>query len=536
MTFLKKNLFFIALLNVALPVLADAGASAAKSRPKLTISEYQITGNTLLDPREIERALEPFLGENQEITAVEKAAKKIERLYKDKGYPTVYVNIPEQDVRGGVIKMSVVEGKVQRLRITGANYYTLSGIRNELPAVQEGKTPYFPDVQQQLSKINARSQHLKVTPVLKPGKFPGSVDIELKVKDELPWVNQLSLSNFNSANTTRPRLEFNTAYNNLWQKDHGLSLQYQTSPEDTEEVSIWGFTYLLPAYERHRAAVYMVKSDSQVASLGGQTAFTALGKGDIYGLRYIIPLESHSDFLHSLSLNFDYKDFTDTLEIAGNKEKGQADLRQDLAPIAYGLFGFDYDMTFVRAKGSDRFGFGGRWGMRGLNDDKEFQAKRPKSEPNFSYLTLSARLTRDIFSGWQARLNAKTQLSDSLLIGNEQFSIGGNETVRGYFQSETLGDTGIFGQAELRTPVLVKSVSWLKDWRLLAFVDAGEVNVKSPLPGQISRNTLGSFGLGTRLKITSDISLSVDGAKTLNEGAKTAEDTWRVDAQMRWQF
>ncbi len=89
MTLLKKNLFFIALLNVALPVLADAGASAAKSRPKLTISEYQITGNTLLDPREIERALEPFLGENQEITAVEKAAKKIERLYKDKGYPTV---------------------------------------------------------------------------------------------------------------------------------------------------------------------------------------------------------------------------------------------------------------------------------------------------------------------------------------------------------------------------------------------------------------------------------------------------------------
>ncbi len=535
MTFFKKSLVF-ASLCMALPVWADTAAPAQKARPKLTIYEYQITGNSLLDPRDLERLLEPFLGEGQEVSVVEKAAKKIERLYKDKGYPTVYVNIPEQDVRNGVIKMNVVEGKVQRLRITGANYYTLSGIRDELPAVQEGKTPYFPDLQQQLTKINARSQHLKVTPVLKPGKFPGSVDIELKVKDELPWVNQLSVSNYNSANTTRPRLEFNTAYNNLWQKDHGLSLQYQTSPEDTEEVSIWGFTYLLPAYQRHRAAVYMVKSDSQVASLGGQTAFTALGKGDIYGLRYIIPLQSHSQFLHSVSLNFDYKDFTDTLEIAGNREKGQADLRQDLAPIAYGLFGFDYDMTFVRAKGSDRFGFGGRWGMRGLNDDKEFQAKRPKSEPNFAYTTLSARMTRDIFAGWQARLNAKTQLSDGLLIGNEQFSIGGNETVRGYFQSETLGDTGIYAQAELRTPVLVKSVSWLKDWRLLAFVDAGEVKVKSPLPQQIARNTLGSFGVGTRLKITSDISLSLDGAKTLNEGAKTPDDQWRVDAQVRWQF
>lgn len=535
MTLIKNSLVISALCFVA-SVWADNAAPEPKTRPKLTIYEYQITGNTLLDPRDIERVLEPFLGENQEVSAVEKAAKKIERLYKDKGYPTVFVNIPEQDIRHGIIKMAVVEGKVQRLRITGANYYTLSGIRSELPAIQEGQTPYFPAVQQQLSKINARSQHLKVTPVLKPGKFPGSVDIELKVKDELPWVNQLSVSNFNSANTTRPRLEFNTAYNNLWQKDHGLSLQYQTSPEKTEEVSIWGFTYLMPVMEQHRLAVYMVKSDSQVASLGGQTAFTALGKGDIYGLRYIIPLQSHSDFLHSVTLNFDYKDFADTLEIAGNKEKGQADLRQDLAPIAYGLFGFDYDMTFRREKGSDRFSVGGRWGMRGLNDDREFHAKRPKSEPNFAYSTLSARMVRDIFNGWQARLTAKTQLTDSLLIGNEQFSIGGNETVRGYFQSETLGDTGIYGQAEVRTPVLVKSISWLKDWRLVAFVDAGEVKVKAPLPGQIARNTLASVGLGTRLKITSDISLAVDGANTLHEGAKTAEDTWRIDAQLRWQF
>ena len=212
------------------PCGSDTGGSEPKSRPKLTIYEYQITGNTLLDPRDLERVLEPF-GENQEVTAVEKAAKKIERLYKDKGYPTVYVNIPEQDIRQGIIKMSIVEGKVQRLRITGAHYYTLSGIRNELPAVQEGQTPYFPDVQQQLSKINARSQHLKVTPVLKPGKFPGSVDIELKVKDELPWVNQLSVSNYNSANTTHGRVWNLIRPTTIYGRRITASLQYQTSPE-----------------------------------------------------------------------------------------------------------------------------------------------------------------------------------------------------------------------------------------------------------------------------------------------------------------
>jgi hemolysin activation/secretion protein len=535
MNLLKKSLIFTSLC-LSLPVWAQTPGSepAPKARPTLTIYEYQITGNTVLDPRDIERTLAPFLGENQEVSSVEKAAKKIERLYKDKGYPTVYVNIPEQDIRKGVIKMSVVEGKVQRLRITGANHYTLSGIRNELPAVKEGETPYFPDFQAQITKVNARSQHLKVTPVLKPGKTPGGVDIELKVKDELPWVNQLTLSNYNSANTTRPRLEFNTAYNNLWQKDHGVSLQYQTSPEDTQEVRIWGVTYLLPVYERHKAAIYYVNSDSAVASLGGETAFTALGKGNIYGLRYIIPLESHTKFLHSLTLDFDYKDFADTLEFGRDGET----LRNDLAPIDYGVFGFDYDVTFMREKGSDRFSFGSRWGMRGLNDDEEFETKRKlvNAEPNFSFMTLGARLSRDVFNQWQVRLNTKAQFTDSTLIGNEQFSIGGNETVRGYFQSEALGDTGIYAQAELRTPVLFKNQKWVKDWRVLAFVDAGEVKVKSPLPEQTARNTLASAGVGMRLKALRNLSVSVDVAQALNEGVKSVKDDWRVDGQLRWQF
>lgn len=553
MIFFNKTLvvhsFIGSLVGLAAPVWADNNKAAQTSEQSqvitkpatLTISEYQISGNTLLDARDIERTLEPFLGPGQEVSSIEKAAKKIERLYKDKGYPTVFVNIPEQDIRAGIVKMSVVEGKVQRVRISGAEYYTLSGIRNELSAVQEGKTPYFPEFQQQLAKVNARSQHLKVTPILKPGKAPGSVEIELKVKDELPWVNQLTANNLNSANTTRARVEFNTAYNNLWQKDHGISFQYQTSPENTDEVKIWGLTYLVPIYQQQRLAAYFVDSDSQVASLGGQTAFTALGKGKIYGLRYIIPLKPFSEkstfnYLHSFTLDFDYKDFADTLEIAGDKTKNQPDLRQNLAPVAYGLWGFDYDVTFLQSKGNTRLGFGTRWGIRGLNDDKEFDAKRPGAEPNFAYSSLSAQYARDVFGGWQVRLRAKTQLTDSLLIGNEQFSIGGNETVRGYFQSETLGDTGIYAQSELRSPALLKGKKWLGDLRGLVFIDAGEAKIKSPLPEQISRVTLASAGVGMRMKLLGDGALSVDAGHTLHEGSKTEKDQWRVDAQLRWQF
>jgi hemolysin activation/secretion protein len=519
--------------------VAPAPSAPAKAKkPVFTILEYQITGNSLLDARDIERTLEPFLGEGQSITNIEQAAKSLEKLYRNKGYPTVFVNIPEQDIRAGVVRMDIVEGKVQRLRITGASHHLLSDIRKGLPSVKEGEALNLPSFQQELAKVNARSQHLRVTPVLKPGKYPGSVEVELKVKDELPLVTQLAVNNHNSANTTRSRFEFNTAFNNLWQKDHGISAQFQTSPENTDEVSLFGLTYLLPGIESaHRLAIYAVRSDSQVASLGGQNAFTALGKGNIYGVRYIIPFPSTADFLHSLSLGFDYKDFADTLEIGANAATNNPAARVDLAPINYGIWGLDYDITRPHENGSDRYNIGVHFGLRGLNDDAEFAAKRPNAQPNFAYLSAGLKSTREFWHGWQGRGQFKTQLTDTLLIGNEQMASGGHDSVRGYFQSEAMGDQGFNASLELRTPsVFGARFSWLNEWRFLTFLDAGQVQIKQPAAEQIDHYTLASTGVGMRVRVFKKLSLAVDAAQALKDGSKTQAHDQRVDAEFRWEF
>ncbi len=515
----------------------DQVPKAAKKSPVFTILEYEIAGNTLLSETDIDHLLEPFLGENQTITKIEQAAKGLERLYRTKGYPTVFVNIPEQDIRGGLVRLEVVEGKVQRMRITGANHYLLSDIRKGVPSIKEGETLNLPQFQQDLAKVNARSQHLRVTPVLKPGKYPGSVEVELKVKDELPVVAQLALNNHNSANTTASRLEFNAAYNNLWQRDHGISVQMQTSPENTDEVAVLGLTYLLPGIDdAHRVAVYGVKSDSQVASLGGQSAFTALGKGNILGLRYIVPLVSTSSYLHSVSFGFDYKDFTNTIEIAATSPSDQS-ISQNLAPITYGAWGADYDVTRPSARGSDRFSVGVHFGLRGLNDDKEFTAKRPGAEPNYSVLVAGVKSQREFWQGWQLRGQLKTQLTDGMLIGNEQLASGGYDSVRGYYQSETMGDQGINGSLELRTPSLFKGkFTRLNDWRFLVFADAGHVTITNPSAGQIDQFNPSSAGFGMRLRAFKQFSMGADFAQALQDGSQTQAGDTRVDADMRWEF
>ena len=59
--------------------------------------ELQVEGNTLLDRVRVERAVYPFLGEGKTVKDVEAARQALEIVYRDSGYATVVVDIPEQD-------------------------------------------------------------------------------------------------------------------------------------------------------------------------------------------------------------------------------------------------------------------------------------------------------------------------------------------------------------------------------------------------------------------------------------------------------
>ncbi|QLQ01990.1 MAG: hypothetical protein HZY77_03085 [Thiobacillus sp.] len=101
-------------------------------------------GNTLLSTIAIEQAVYPYLGENRSIADVQSARESLERAYRDGGYPTVFVDIPEQKVDGNTVRLRVTEGSVERLRVSGAKYYSLGEIKAHVPTLAEGSVPYFP--------------------------------------------------------------------------------------------------------------------------------------------------------------------------------------------------------------------------------------------------------------------------------------------------------------------------------------------------------------------------------------------------------
>ena len=210
------------------------------------IEGFLVEGNTLLPPEVIQDTLEAMIGPDKKASDVETARDTLEKLYHSKGYPTILVSIPEQKVQEGIIRLDVTESKVAKVATVGNRYVTSEKILSSLPSMKPGSVLYTPDVQKEISKANENAD-VKVTPSLSQGNEAGTVDVDLKVEDTLPLHASLEISDRYSPDTTPLRLNAVIHYDNLWQSDHSLSLQYQVSPEDPNQVEVGAAAYSLPA-------------------------------------------------------------------------------------------------------------------------------------------------------------------------------------------------------------------------------------------------------------------------------------------------
>ncbi len=529
---LWRSLFVVGLVAaVAIPRSLHAEPVVSEQPPtenRFYVGEFRVEGNTLLDPKFVELAVYPYLGENKTIADIESARQTLEQRYRDAGFPTVLVNIPPQDVIDGVVKLTVVEGRVDRFRITGSRYFSLEDIRKQVPALEEGQIPYLPAVQEQISQLNRETADRAVTPILRPGRTPGTLEVELKVKDEFPLHGGLELNNHYSVNTSKLRLAANLKYDNLWQKQHSFSLQYQNSPEETDEVKVFAGTYLARFEQSDNLlVVYGVKSDSETETLG---ELAVIGKGEILGVRGVLPLAPSADYFHSALLGFDYKDFDETVNVVGS------DTLQ--TPIDYINWSVQYNGTIRHASSLTQFGIGPNFGIRGVgNDAQEFDDKRVKSKPNYIYLRGNIEHNRGLVLDTLLKAKFSAQVADSPLISNEQFSAGGADSVRGYYEAQALGDYGYVANFEWYTPSFApKLSSYVNDFRLLVYADASQLWLREPLAGQTSEWELYGAGAGLRMTAFKTLNINVDWARALRALGEVEKNEDRSHFSVEWTF
>ncbi len=499
------------------------------------IWEIQVAGNSVLSQKQIESTVYGYLGPDKSFDDVKRVQAALGEIYRKEGYSFASVTIPEQSVEDGIVRLKVVEGRLGRVRVSGNQYFSRKDILDNVPSLEPGQVPKIDEIQNDLALLNRSSRDRTITPLAKPGKKPETVDIELKVKDALPLQASFDYNGRNSPETTRTRLGLNLGYGNLWQKQHSISTFFQTTPEDRDEVEVLGFFYSLPLWwDDSRLSLYYIGSDSDVATVGD---VSVLGQGRIRGVRASFPFYDFDNAFHQVSVGLESKDFDQTavFDIATAQD----------TPIDYTAFSADYGGRIqLEDHASINFGAGFRSGLRGFgNSAGEFERKRFGAKNNYNYFVGNLGYQYEFVNQMRLRSRMNFQISGEPLIGNEQFSAGGQFSVRGYLTSQELADEGWTGSVELWSPELsgLLNIDLLTNLHVLGFFDYAKLhNSEVVSEGRVRNISLAGSGLGVRLGLFDYYSLNLDFARALSDSSpgedSVEEGDWRIHFGLTGQY
>lgn len=518
------------LAGAILALTAFASQAADVPSPdviRFEIKGFNVSGNSLLPQAQVDAALAPFTGKDRDFGHVQRALEALEAVYHKIGYKVVQVELPEQELNQGTVKLKVVEVKIGKVLVSGNTVFDEANIRHSLPGLREGETPDLNRISASLKLANENPAK-KVTLQLESGDKDNEVNASLKVIDQKVWNIALNLDNTGNAATGKTHAGLVFQHANVAGLDHVASLQYTTTLEKPSNVSVYGAGYHIPLYSLG-GSLDLYGSYSNVDSgtvAAGVFNLQVSGKGAVYGFRYNHSLGRFGTYEPKVSFGLDHKAFINSVELSGTQ------LGKDVTvhPLTVGYTGsWTLDGSDVGVSLNLSRNIPG--GKRGSSAD--FNGVRVGAKPGYTILRYGANLSRVLAGDWQMRLGLAGQYTRDALIPGEQFGVGGGSSVRGFTEREVSNDYGYQLNAEIYTPNLCDKLGGgAAQCRLVGFADAARALRNHALAGETESTTLGSVGVGLRVMVDRHLSMQVDYGHVLNTGGIADKDKNRLHVRV----
>ncbi|HZI32843.1 MAG TPA: POTRA domain-containing protein, partial [Candidatus Binatia bacterium] len=222
--------------------------------PRFAVNHYLISGNTVLVPKTMSQVLtniDGAFGTNVSFDGVRTVVTELQRAYRERGYVTVAVGLPQQKLTNATVKVQVTEGRLAAINVTGNRYFSSNNVMRALPSLHTNILLNGPIFQAELNRANANRDR-QIYPLIGPGPAPGTSALTLKVKDQLPLHGKIEFNNQSSPGTPDERVNASAVYNNLWQRENALGVQYSFSPEEYKQGNQWNL-YDLPIVANYSA-------------------------------------------------------------------------------------------------------------------------------------------------------------------------------------------------------------------------------------------------------------------------------------------
>lgn len=212
--------------------------------PTLSILRYDIEGNTVLPTNKFD-FLTNYAGPAVTFARLREGLGKLQLLYRDLGFATISITLPQQKLTNGVVRVRVIEGNLARITVTGNRYFSSNNVLRALPSLQTNLLPNTKWLQPEINRANLNPDR-QIYPIVSPDEEPGYSDLTLKIKDRLPLHGHFEVNDKSTPGTPVLRLDTALEYNNLWQRENQIGLQYNASPQDTKPESFWPHFYDQP--------------------------------------------------------------------------------------------------------------------------------------------------------------------------------------------------------------------------------------------------------------------------------------------------
>lgn len=433
-------------------VPAAAGAAAtvqglpAVPAPQATfrLEGLRLGGAQALDAGELQGLAATYVGRDVTLGDLESLAATITARYRERGYFLAQAIVPAQTVQGGIVEISIVEGRLGRVDVQVAADAPLAEarVRGFLRPLVVGQAIHAPAYERAMLLLSDQPG-VRVSSGLQEGQQTGTTDLAVEVAPAPRLVVAAEADNHGTTEAGRYRVGGTVRW--LSPLGIGDNLDARVLVSNGNALQFGRLAYEAPVgTDGLRAGVGL----SRVSySLGGAfEALDAQGKADVADVSLNYPLIRQRQQNLFLRLSADSKRLTDQFRAV--------DFESDKHVRGVGL-----GWTWERR---DELGGGGYFASSGTLYRGDLSIRDAQTlafdqgpggrRTNGGYGKLNVQFSRlqTLTTRTSLYLSAGLQRASGNLDAIEKLSLGGARAVRAYAPGDALVDAGQIGTAELR--------------------------------------------------------------------------------------
>ena len=482
---------------------APAAAPEMKAVPGLTVTvtRFQLHGNTLLSEEQLQSVLASFLNRPLSFSDLQLAAAAVAERYRAAGW-VVRAYLPKQEVDGAGVTIQIVEGRFGATLIDGDAPSHLSVAR---------ALPYIEARQQAGEPINANAIEravmllddlpgISAASTFREGREEGETDLVLKLVDTSVFVGNVEADNTGSRSTGAERVSGNLYLESMAGRGEQIGLNLiKTQGSQYARLALAapvGYNGLRFGINTSRLVFNVITSESAALDVRG-TAMTT-------GLEASYPFVRGRDANLNLQINLDHKAF-DNWSNNGSTNS----YRIQLANLIVNGNAFD-DLW---GGGANSASLALLTGNVDLTDSANQAADAASTQTQGRYHKWRLTLSRNQSIGDVLSLYAlyTMQGADRNLDSSEKLTLGGASGVRAYPSSEGSGAAGQTFSLEARWRLPEGfSLSTFYDWAEITAVNPNNVAPSGKTLTELNAYGLRGYGLslswvssfGAQLKAT----------------------------------